>query len=118
MDERSARLHAHQRNIDRYQGLLKTKLSEAEKRYLEKRLSEERVAIATLGVLKPSAASKGYDVAGALEECRAGEPPCSAGGVDIADPAAGTQADLLRREAEELDAAFGYRLRTDGACEN
>jgi hypothetical protein len=58
MDERSARLHAHQRNIDRYQGLLKTKLSEAEKRYLEKRLSEERVAIATLGVLKPSAASK------------------------------------------------------------
>jgi hypothetical protein len=31
MDERVARLRAHQKNIDRYQGLLKTKLSEAER---------------------------------------------------------------------------------------
>jgi hypothetical protein len=60
MDERSARLHTHQKNIDRYQGLLKTKLSEAEKQYLEKRLSEERVAIA---MLDPH--QKGYDLAGA-----------------------------------------------------
>jgi hypothetical protein len=58
MDERSARLHSHQKNIDRYQGLLKTKLSEAEKQYFERRLSEERIAIAMLDVLSPSAASK------------------------------------------------------------
>jgi hypothetical protein len=58
MDERSARLHTHQKNIDRYQGLLKTKLSEAEKQYFERRLSEERIAIAMLDVLSPSAASK------------------------------------------------------------
>ena len=48
MDERVARLQAHQNNIDRYQGLLKTSLSETEKQYLEKRLSEERFAIAML----------------------------------------------------------------------
>jgi hypothetical protein len=59
MDERSARLRTHQKNIDRYQGLLKTKLSEAEKQYLQKRLSEERIAIAMLDVPNPSATSKG-----------------------------------------------------------
>jgi hypothetical protein len=48
MDERIARLRAHQKNIVRYEGLLKTKLSEAEKDYLEKRLSEERFAISML----------------------------------------------------------------------
>jgi hypothetical protein len=58
MDERSARLHTHQKNIERYQGLLKTKLSEAERQYFEKRLSEERVARAMLDVLTPSAASQ------------------------------------------------------------
>jgi hypothetical protein len=59
MDERSARLRTHQKNIDRYQGLLKTKLSEAEKQYLQKRLSEERIAIAMLDVPNPSATSEG-----------------------------------------------------------
>ena len=59
MDERSARLRTHQKNIDRYQGLLKTKLSEAEKQYLQKRLSEERIAIAMLDVANRSATSKG-----------------------------------------------------------
>ena len=48
MEERITRLRAHLRNIDRYQSLLKTKLSDAEQRYLESRLSEERFAITTL----------------------------------------------------------------------
>ena len=48
MEERISRLRAHLRNIDRYQSLLKTKLSDAEQRYLESRLSEERFAITTL----------------------------------------------------------------------
>ena len=43
-----ARLRAHLRNIERYQSLLKTKLSDTEQRYLEGRLSEERFAIETL----------------------------------------------------------------------
>jgi len=55
MDERIARLRTHQKNIDRYQGLLKTKLSEAEQKYLEKRVSEERFAIAMLEFMSPSA---------------------------------------------------------------
>ena len=58
MDERSARLHTHQKNIDRYQGLLKIKPSEAEKQSFEKRLSEERVARA---MLDPH--QEGYDLA-------------------------------------------------------
>jgi hypothetical protein len=48
MDERITRLRAHLRNIDRYQSLLETKLSDAEQRYLERRLSEERFAITAL----------------------------------------------------------------------
>jgi hypothetical protein len=54
MDERIARLHAHMRNVDRYQNLLKTKLTEVELQFLEKRLSEERFAIATLHLTSPS----------------------------------------------------------------
>ena len=48
MDERIARLRAHQKNIERYQGLLKTKLTDVEMHYLEKRLSEERFVMAIL----------------------------------------------------------------------
>jgi hypothetical protein len=62
MSERIARLHAHQQNIDRYQGLLKTQLSETELQFLEKRLSEERFAIAMLYFLSPP---RGYP--GAIE---------------------------------------------------
>jgi hypothetical protein len=47
MDERAARLHAHQRNIDRYQSLLKANLSRIELRFVEQRLSEERFTLAT-----------------------------------------------------------------------
>jgi hypothetical protein len=48
MDESGARLRTHLRNIDRYQNLLKTHLTELELQYLEKRLLEERSAIAAL----------------------------------------------------------------------
>ena len=48
MDERDARLRAHQQNIDRYEGLLKTRLNDVERHYLERCLSEERFAIRML----------------------------------------------------------------------
>jgi hypothetical protein len=67
MDERNARFRTHQKNIDRYQDLLQTKLSETEKRYIEKRLSEERFAIAKLVFMSPRAASKADNFLGKLE---------------------------------------------------
>jgi hypothetical protein len=55
MDERrAALLRAHEQNIDRYQRLLKTKLSEAEVHYIEKRLSEERFSVAMLQFMSPT----------------------------------------------------------------
>jgi hypothetical protein len=66
MDEKIARLRAHQRNIDRYQRLLKTKLSDLESEYLERRLSEERFWIAMLGG-PSSAPSSGRNLRGTLE---------------------------------------------------
>ena len=53
MDERTARLQTHQKNIERYQEMLKTRLSELELQYLERRLSEERFAIAMLDFMRP-----------------------------------------------------------------
>jgi hypothetical protein len=65
MNERIARLRAHQRNIDRYQGLLKSSLSEIELRFVEQRLSEERLALAMLQFMSPSNSSKEDDHPGA-----------------------------------------------------
>jgi hypothetical protein len=48
MDPRVILLRTHQKNIDRYKGLLKTKLSETERQYLEKRLAEETTAMLQL----------------------------------------------------------------------
>lgn len=45
MDENLALLRAHRNNISRYHRLLKTKLTEIERRFIEKRLSEERSAM-------------------------------------------------------------------------
>jgi len=53
MDERIVRLRTHQRNIDRYQNLLKTRLTETELQFVERRLSEERFAIAKLSIDLP-----------------------------------------------------------------
>jgi hypothetical protein len=57
MNERIARLRTHQKNIERYQSLLKTKLNDVEVQFLEKRLSEERLAM--LQFMGPSGAAKG-----------------------------------------------------------
>ena len=54
METRVIQLRTHQKNIDRYQGLLKTKLNETERQYLEKRLSEETIAMLPLMSLSAS----------------------------------------------------------------
>ncbi|BAC51838.1 bsr6573 [Bradyrhizobium diazoefficiens USDA 110] len=48
IDEELALLRAHRNNIGRYQRLLKTELTEVERRFIERRLSEERSAIEKL----------------------------------------------------------------------
>lgn len=66
MDEkRVARLRAHQKNIERYQSLLKTRLSEVETQFLERRLSEERFWVAMLDYMAPPPVGDG--LRGALE---------------------------------------------------
>jgi hypothetical protein len=67
MSERVNRLRSHQRNIDRYQGLLKSSLSDIELRFVEQRLSEERLALAMLQFMSPSNSPKEDDHPGALE---------------------------------------------------
>ena len=58
MNERIARLRTLQKNIERYQSLLKTKLTDVEVQFLEKRLSKERLAIAMLQFVDPSGAAE------------------------------------------------------------
>jgi hypothetical protein len=48
IDEKLARLRNHRNNIDRYRRLLKTRLTELEHQYIEKRLSEEQSALEKL----------------------------------------------------------------------
>lgn len=48
MDEKASRLFTHRRNIERYENLQRSKLSATELRFVERRLSEERFALATL----------------------------------------------------------------------
>ncbi|MDH2355975.1 hypothetical protein QCM80_35715 [Bradyrhizobium sp. SSUT112] len=45
IEERIARLRTHRNNIARYRRLLKTKLSDIERKYFETRLSEEQAAM-------------------------------------------------------------------------
>jgi hypothetical protein len=42
IDEQLARLRTHRNNIARYRRLLKTKLSDLERQFVERRLSEEQ----------------------------------------------------------------------------
>ena len=53
MNERSSRLCAHLKNVERYLRLLETHLTETERQFLEKRLSEERFAIAMIDFMGP-----------------------------------------------------------------
>ncbi|WP_375787737.1 hypothetical protein ACE10Z_09785 [Bradyrhizobium sp. Pha-3] len=48
IDENLARLRTHRNNIHRYRKLLGTQLSELERKFLERRLSEEQTAIEKL----------------------------------------------------------------------
>jgi hypothetical protein len=48
IDEKLALLRARRNNIRRYHRLLNTKLTEFERRYIERRLSEERSAMEQL----------------------------------------------------------------------
>jgi hypothetical protein len=59
MATRIVELRAHQTNIDRYENMLKTKLSDLEREFVQKRLSEERLTIAMLQFMSPSAPSRG-----------------------------------------------------------
>jgi hypothetical protein len=48
IDEKLARLRTHRNNIDRYRRLLKTRLTELERHYIENRLSQEQSALEKL----------------------------------------------------------------------
>lgn len=72
LDEDFARARAHRNNIHRYRRLLKTKLSELERQFIERRLSEEQTALEalasrtypiTLGFPKNSAAPPSLEAA-------------------------------------------------------
>ena len=62
MNERIARLRAHQRNIDRYEGLLRSNLNAVELGFVEQRLSEERLALTMLQCMSPSNLSEENDL--------------------------------------------------------
>jgi hypothetical protein len=57
MTERAVRLRKHEQNIERYQSLLKTELTDVEQQYVQKRLSEERFWVAMLEFMGPSPSS-------------------------------------------------------------
>jgi hypothetical protein len=48
LDQDLARLRAHRNNLSRYRRLLKTKLSDIERRFVERRLAEEQTALEVL----------------------------------------------------------------------
>ncbi len=48
LDENLARIRAHRNNIQRYRRLLKTRLTELERHFIERRLKEERAALDAL----------------------------------------------------------------------
>ena len=45
LDANLERLRAHQKNIDRYRRLLGTRLSDLERSYIERRVSDEQAAL-------------------------------------------------------------------------
>ncbi|MBR0915422.1 hypothetical protein [Bradyrhizobium japonicum] len=59
LDVNLARIRAHRNNIHRYQRLLRTKLSELERRFVEGRLADEQAALDALAaetfpIIRPS----------------------------------------------------------------
>jgi len=53
LDQQMARLRAHHRNIQRYRNLLQTSLTELEREFVEKRLTEEQSNLESLALLIP-----------------------------------------------------------------
>jgi len=51
MEDKFALLRAHRNNIDRYRRLLRTQLTELERGFIQKRLSEEQAAMDELAAL-------------------------------------------------------------------
>ena len=49
-DAKTARLDAYRKNIRRYRDLLETQLTDFERRYIERRLSEELAVLRNYGV--------------------------------------------------------------------
>ena len=68
LDQDFARIRVHSNNIDRYRRLLRTELSDLERRYLKRRLREERAALAALTTegFSPALARREAQVASAL----------------------------------------------------
>jgi len=64
MEATIVQMRTHQKNIDRYKDLLETDLSAVDRQYIEKRLSEERLTIASLRFI---GAQNGYDLRDAPE---------------------------------------------------
>jgi hypothetical protein len=54
VERRTVQLRTHQKNIDRYEDMLKTELTDLERQFVQKRLSEERFTIALLQYMSPS----------------------------------------------------------------
>jgi hypothetical protein len=61
VEKRTVQLRTHQKNIDRYENMLKTELTDRDRQFVQRRLSEERFTIALLQFMSPSASSGGYD---------------------------------------------------------
>jgi hypothetical protein len=54
-DEDLARIRVHRNNIHRYRRLLKTRLSDLERQFIKRRLSEEQAAVKALSETFPVA---------------------------------------------------------------
>ena len=52
IEESFVRLRTHRSNVHRYRQLLKTMLTDAERQFIERRLSEEELAIESLTTLQ------------------------------------------------------------------
>ncbi|PDT89791.1 hypothetical protein CO669_13445 [Bradyrhizobium sp. Y36] len=65
LDENLARIRAHRNNIHRYRRLLKTRLSQLERNFIERRLAEEKLA---LDALSAATFPLGFHVSGAPAE--------------------------------------------------
>lgn len=48
LDQDLARMRVHRNNLSRYRRLLKTKLSDIERRFIERRIAEEQAALEAL----------------------------------------------------------------------